>query len=89
MYPDPGETGQAASKDGTGNGSEESKMRGKKQVLTGIQALSAPLDYLLSLPGKGFRGELMSTFNQWFRIPEAKLDIIKNIVELLHTASLL
>ncbi|CAG7916966.1 unnamed protein product [Penicillium olsonii] len=31
----------------------------------------------------------MSTFNQWFKIPDEKLEIIKNIVGLLHTASLL
>ncbi|KAL4918464.1 isoprenoid synthase domain-containing protein [Aspergillus aurantiobrunneus] len=51
--------------------------------------ISAPLDYLAGFPGKDFRGKLMSTFNQWYKIPEEKLAIIKNIVGLLHMASLL
>lgn len=31
----------------------------------------------------------MSAFNQWLKIPEDKLDVIKRIIMLLHNASLL
>jgi geranylgeranyl pyrophosphate synthase len=47
------------------------------------------LDYLLSFPGKDIRGQLISSFNEWLQIPEEKLSLIKRVVELLHTASLL
>ncbi|KAJ6070377.1 terpene cyclase [Penicillium canescens] len=51
--------------------------------------ISAPLDYLSSLPGKDIRGKLIFAFNEWFKIPEEKLEIIKRVVGLLHVASLL
>ncbi|KAI9041957.1 FPP/GGPP synthase family protein [Aspergillus affinis] len=51
--------------------------------------IRGPLDYLLSIPGKDVRGRLISAFNEWLHIPTEKLDIVKEIIELLHTASLL
>ncbi|TKW49120.1 Geranylgeranyl pyrophosphate synthase [Colletotrichum tanaceti] len=53
------------------------------------EIIRAPLNYLLDLPGKDVRSKLMSAFNQWLRIPEQKLEVIKRIVMLLHNASLL
>lgn len=53
------------------------------------QVLQAPLDYLLTIPGKDVRGKMMDAFNLWLQIPEEKLIIIKEVVKLLHTASLL
>ncbi|KAK8073458.1 geranyl geranyl pyrophosphate synthase [Apiospora phragmitis] len=51
--------------------------------------LRAPIDYLLTIPGKDVRGKMMDAFNQWLQIPEEKLEIIKEVIKLLHTASLL
>ncbi|KAF7592691.1 hypothetical protein BBP40_012593 [Aspergillus hancockii] len=51
--------------------------------------IRGPLDYLLSIPGKNVRGRLISAFNEWFHLPAEKLDIVKEVIELLHTASLL
>nr|WGJ63579.1 geranylgeranyl pyrophosphate synthase [Aspergillus striatus] len=48
-----------------------------------------PLDYLLSLPGKKLRTQLILSFNEWFKVPDDKLQTIIEVVELLHTASLL
>nr|XP_001389988.2 farnesyltranstransferase [Aspergillus niger CBS 513.88] len=48
-----------------------------------------PLDYLLKSPGKDIRRKFIHAFNEWLRIPEEKLNIITEIVGLLHTASLL
>nr|WGJ63578.1 geranylgeranyl pyrophosphate synthase [Aspergillus striatus] len=48
-----------------------------------------PLDYLLSLPGKQLRTQLVLAFNEWFRVPDDKLQLIVDATELLHTASLL
>ncbi|KAJ6072036.1 geranylgeranyl pyrophosphate synthetase [Penicillium canescens] len=61
----------------------------QKQTLDQNKVISAPLDYLLSFPGKDIRGQLISSFNEWLQIPEEKLSLIKRVVELLHTASLL
>ncbi|KAJ5395611.1 terpenoid synthase [Penicillium crustosum] len=53
------------------------------------EIIRGPLNYLLSLPGKDIRGKLIDALNEWFRVPEDKLNIIKEIVVILHTASLL
>jgi geranylgeranyl diphosphate synthase type 3 len=47
------------------------------------------LNYLLSLPGKDIRGKMIDALNEWFRVPEDKLNTIKEIILILHTASLL
>nr|BCP96882.1 geranylgeranyl diphosphate synthase [Penicillium shearii] len=62
---------------------QQNKFRQEKVII------SAPLDYLGSLPGKDIRGKLISAFNEWFKIPEEKLEVIKRVVGLLHVASLL
>lgn len=32
---------------------------------------------------------MITAFNEWLQIPDDKLEVIKRIIELLHTASLL
>ncbi|KAH8897627.1 geranylgeranyl diphosphate synthase [Thozetella sp. PMI_491] len=51
--------------------------------------LTAPLDYLLETPGKDIRGSLISAFNEFLCVPHEKIVVIKKIIDLLHTASLL
>ncbi|RAQ69423.1 hypothetical protein COH20_006547 [Aspergillus flavus] len=51
--------------------------------------IRGPVDYLLKCPGKDIRRKLMQAFNEWLKIPEDRLNIIAEIVGLLHTASLL
>ncbi|KAE8345077.1 hypothetical protein BDV24DRAFT_171030 [Aspergillus arachidicola] len=53
------------------------------------QIICGPLDYLLSSGGKNIRHKLMLAFNEWLQIPAEKAEIISDIVNLLHTASLL
>ncbi|KAF4302311.1 Polyprenyl synthetase [Botryosphaeria dothidea] len=53
------------------------------------EIIRAPLDYLLRASGKGVRDKMMNAFNEWLQIPEEKLEVIKRVVGLLHTASLL
>ncbi|GHJ84276.1 hypothetical protein NliqN6_0678 [Naganishia liquefaciens] len=53
------------------------------------QILQEPYNYLSSLPGKEIRTKLIEAFNVWLDVPEADLGIIKNVVRMLHTASLL
>lgn len=53
------------------------------------QILQEPYNYLSSLPGKEIRTKLIEAFNVWLDVTEADLGIIKNVVRMLHTASLL
>jgi len=49
----------------------------------------APWSYLLQIPGKNVRDQLIDAFNQWIRCSEPNLDVIKQVVGYLHTASLI
>ncbi|KAI5795731.1 putative geranylgeranyl pyrophosphate synthase, partial [Geopyxis carbonaria] len=49
----------------------------------------APFNYIKSLPSKGVRDILIDSLNVWFQLPENSLQIIKKVVDLLHTSSLL
>jgi geranylgeranyl diphosphate synthase type 3 len=51
--------------------------------------LSHPYDYLLEIPGKGVRSKLIFAFNSWLKISDEHLKSTAEIVEMLHTASLL
>ncbi|KAI0107255.1 terpenoid synthase [Nemania sp. FL0031] len=48
-----------------------------------------PFDYLLDRPGKDIRTSLINAFNVWLKVPKESLDVIANVVGMLHTASLL
>lgn len=48
-----------------------------------------PYAYLASIPGKEVRSALIAAFNRWMRVPDDDLDIVKKVVGMLHTASLL
>ncbi|KAI9155922.1 geranylgeranyl pyrophosphate synthetase [Blastocladiella emersonii ATCC 22665] len=53
------------------------------------EILLAPYQYLLSKPGKGVRSRIFAAFNHWLHVPPEKLEIISNVVEMLHGGSLL
>ncbi|KAE9572913.1 hypothetical protein COL154_002333 [Colletotrichum chrysophilum] len=55
----------------------------KDKVITG------PFDYLFAHPGKDFRAQLIQAFNIFLDVPQSSLDVITNVVGMLHTASLL
>jgi hypothetical protein len=57
--------------------------------LTTVQVIMAPYIYIKSLPGKGIRDILIDALNVWLQVPERQLGIIKKVVELLHTSSLM
>ncbi|EPS35036.1 hypothetical protein PDE_10001 [Penicillium oxalicum 114-2] len=61
----------------------------QKATLSPEKIIAAPIDYLLSQPGKDLRSRLITAFNEWLNVPEEKLDLIRRVIELLHTASLL
>lgn len=53
------------------------------------QVLLEPFTYLCSVPGKEVRSHLIDAFNVWLNVPEEELDVIRQIVRMLHNASLL
>ncbi|ORY80232.1 isoprenoid synthase domain-containing protein [Leucosporidium creatinivorum] len=53
------------------------------------QILVEPYTYLAAVPGKEVRSALVDAFNLWLHVPEADLNVVKKLVGMLHTASLL
>ncbi|GAA5898754.1 hypothetical protein JCM5296_006708 [Sporobolomyces johnsonii] len=53
------------------------------------QVLVEPYTYLASIPGKEVRSALIKSFNEWMHCEDADLDVVKKVVGMLHTASLL
>ena len=51
--------------------------------------LLEPYTYILQVPGKQIRAKLAHAFNYWLKIPEDKLFVVGEIIQLLHTSSLL
>lgn len=51
--------------------------------------LLEPYNYINQVPGKDFRGKLIDAFQVWLNIPGDKLGTIKEVVGMLHNASLL
>uniref|UniRef100_V9L3L9 Geranylgeranyl pyrophosphate synthase n=1 Tax=Callorhinchus milii TaxID=7868 RepID=V9L3L9_CALMI len=51
--------------------------------------LMEPYHYLLQLPGKQVRRKLSQAFNHWLNVPEDKLQVIIEVTDMLHNASLL
>ncbi len=57
--------------------------REKEKILLG------PYDYLLGHPGKDIRSRSILAFNAFLRVPTESLEVITQVVGMLHTASLL
>ncbi|CAG0886410.1 unnamed protein product [Darwinula stevensoni] len=53
------------------------------------KALLQPYRYIMQIPGKEIRKKLAVGFNYWLHIPEEKLKIVEEVVQMLHNASLL
>ena len=48
-----------------------------------------PYNYLMSVPGKEIRSQLIDAFSLWLPVPDDVLSVLKAVVAQLHTASLL
>ncbi|XP_046667342.1 geranylgeranyl pyrophosphate synthase [Homalodisca vitripennis] len=53
------------------------------------EKLLQPFAYILQVPGKQIRAKLAHAFNYWLNIPADKLNIVGDIVQMLHNSSLL
>ncbi|KAF4151442.1 hypothetical protein CNMCM6069_003861 [Aspergillus lentulus] len=52
-------------------------------------ALQAPINYICSMPSKGVRSRMIEAFNYWLEVDETSLTKIRQLVDLLHNASLI
>lgn len=68
---------------------ESLKERAPSWNATQEQILLEPYDYLISIPGKEVRSALIDAFNVWLQVPSDNLAMIKKVVQMLHTASLM
>ncbi|XP_071830224.1 geranylgeranyl pyrophosphate synthase-like isoform X1 [Apostichopus japonicus] len=73
-----------AANDG-GNGSTAKEDMDKFQE----RILLEPYQYILQNPGKEVRVKLTQAFNYWMKIPNDKLEIVSEVTQMLHNASLL
>ncbi|XP_076289274.1 geranylgeranyl pyrophosphate synthase quemao isoform X2 [Lasioglossum baleicum] len=53
------------------------------------EILLEPFSYILQVPGKQIRAKLAQAFNYWLKIPQDKLHAVGEIIQMLHTSSLL
>lgn len=53
------------------------------------EKLLQPFKYILQVPGKQIRAKLAHAFNYWLNIPADKLNVVGDIVQMLHNSSLL
>ena len=56
---------------------------------SGDALIMGPYDYLVSVPGKDMRRQMIQAFDAWLHIPPKSLETISRVVTILHTASLL
>lgn len=55
----------------------------------GLPSLVAPYRHLLEVPGKGVRAKLIQAFNVWMKVEESKIKEVNEVIDILHTSSLL
>lgn len=53
------------------------------------QVVLEPYRYLSSLPSKGVRDQAIDSLNTWLKVPPKSAKMIKNVVKMLHGASLM
>jgi len=51
--------------------------------------LLEPYFHIANVPGKNVRSKLIDAFNIWLEVPDEKLVVVKEVVAMLHNASLL
>ncbi|KAM0267002.1 hypothetical protein ACHAPA_006390 [Fusarium lateritium] len=48
-----------------------------------------PLKYLEMMPSKGFRNAVIDGLEVWYQVPEKSLNVIRHVINLLHSSSLM
>lgn len=53
------------------------------------QIVMEPSKYIQSMPSKGVRNAAIDALDVWYEVPNASLQVIREIVSTLHNASLM
>ncbi|KAL4956126.1 isoprenoid synthase domain-containing protein [Aspergillus filifer] len=103
-YPPPKASRSSKSSNGEPNGASRVQVNGNSSVSPDLSlrtpftapflkapshTCEAPYEYVNSLPSKGMRNRLIDALNVWLKVPSKSLETIKNIVQMLHNASLM
>jgi hypothetical protein len=62
---------------------------GQHVTYTKSQYVNAPIEYVASMPSKGVRGTFIDALNLWSKLSDNTVSQIKELVDTLHTASLM
>lgn len=54
-----------------------------------LDGLREPFEYMRGLRGKSLRNKLIENFNRWICAPKEFEEIVSNVIETLHNASLM
>lgn len=54
-----------------------------------LDVLTGPIEYIQSLPSRGFRITLVDCLNKWLEVPQRETDAIKKVINSLHDSSLI
>ncbi|CAH8436530.1 unnamed protein product [Dicrocoelium dendriticum] len=65
------------------------ELPGENIMSTIESVLIEPYEYLAKNAGKEIRDELIFAFNHWLQVPEKYINVISDIVRMLHNASLI
>jgi ophiobolin F synthase len=58
-------------------------------LLTTLQHILEPFNYITTLPSKGIRRIAIDALDIWYRVPENSLNSIKKLIDMLHSSSLM
>ena len=61
----------------------------KSNKMAQDEILLEPFTYLLRKKGKDIRPKLLKAFNVWLKVPNEKVKLIGDIIQMLHNSSLL
>lgn len=57
--------------------------------LTKFKMVLEPYSYIESMPSKGVRNSAIDGLEVWYQVPEKSLAVIRDIVNMLHSSSLM
>ncbi|KAF3192924.1 hypothetical protein TWF225_011709 [Orbilia oligospora] len=82
--------GELTAKLKTASGMPETRAEKGALVIEILQAFRRePYDYIKSMPSKGIRNVAIDALDIWYMVPQRSLEIVKNIIGMLHTSSLI
>ncbi|TLD17916.1 uncharacterized protein PgNI_00691 [Pyricularia grisea] len=53
------------------------------------EVIQAPIQYIQSMPSKGFRSALLDCYSRWLNVPAKEMESVKSVINCLHDSSLI